>query len=172
MNRKRIVIKLGLIVAILLSVLPMSAYDFQVDGVYYNVLSDKTSVAVTYRNTNYDSYIGEEVNPTEVSNNGKSYRVTTIGSHAFSECTLVTSITLPPSITNIELYAFEGATHIQKVHISNLSAWCMIELTGRASSPLAYGGMLYLNNSPVSSLESLDSSCTTIGKYAFGVILF
>lgn len=167
MNRKRIIIKLWLLVALLLSVLPMSAYDFQVEGVYYKVLSDKTSVAVTYRSTNYDSYIGEVVIPSEVSNNGKSYRVTTIGSHAFSECTLVTSITLPPSITNIELYAFEGATHIQKVHISNLSAWCMIEFTGRSSSPLAYGGMLYLNNSPVSSLESLDSSCTTIGKYAF-----
>lgn len=147
--------------------IPISAYNFTVDGIYYNILTDKTSVEVTYRDKNYDTYIGEIIIPSEVSYNGKNYTVTEIGSNAFYKCSTMTSITLPTSINKIELNAFEGANHIQKVHISDLSAWCMIDFKYVSSCPLKYGGTLYLNNEPVTSLEFLDSSCTTIAKYAF-----
>lgn len=143
------------------------SYSFVSEGIYYNILSDKASVEVTYRNTNYDTYIGEIIIPSEVSYNGNTYTVTGIGSRAFYKCSTVTSITIPPTISKIGLYAFEDANHIQKVNISNLTSWCMMDVSGYYSCPLVYGGTLYLNNSPVSSLESLDSSCTTIAKYAF-----
>lgn len=143
------------------------SYSFVSEGIYYNILSDKASVEVTYRNTNYDTYIGEVIIPSEVSYNGNTYTVTGIGSRAFYKCSTVTSITLPPTISKIGLYAFEDANHIQRVNISNLTSWCMMDVDSYYSCPLVYGGTLYLNNSPVSSLESLDPSCTTIAKYAF-----
>lgn len=143
------------------------SYSFVSEGIYYNILSDQTSVEVTYRNTNYDTYIGEIIIPSEVSYNGNTYTVTGIGSKAFCECSTVTSITLPPTISKIGLYAFLDANHIQKVNISNLTSWCMMDVDSYYSCPLVYGGTLYLDNSPVSSLESLDPSCTTIAKYAF-----
>lgn len=143
------------------------SYSFVSEGIYYNILSDKASVEVTYRNTNYDTYIGEVIIPSEVSYNGYTYTVTGIGSRAFYKCSTVTSITLPPTINKIGLYAFQDANHIQKVNISNLTSWCMMDVDSYYSCPLVYGGTLYLNNSPVSSLESLDPSCTTIAKYAF-----
>ena len=90
-------------------------YSFVSDGIYYNILSDKTSVEVTYRNTNYDTYIGEITIPSTVSHKEKTYSVTAIGERAFHKCTTVTSITIPPSINKIGLYAFEDANHIQKV---------------------------------------------------------
>ena len=159
--------KLAMLCTMLYVSIQTSAYSFVVEGIYYNILSDKTSVEVTYRNTNYDTYIGEITIPSEVSYNGKTYAVTAIGNRAFYKCSTVTSIKLPPSINKIGMSAFENANHIQKVHISNLSAWCMINMFDSYSCPLIYGGTLYLNDSPVNSLESLDSSCTTIAKYAF-----
>lgn len=143
------------------------SYSFVVEGIYYNILSNQTSVEVTYRNTNYDTYTGEIIIPSEVYYNGNMYTVTGIGSRAFYKCSTVTSITIPPTINKIGLYAFQDANHIQKVNISNLTSWCMMDVDSYYSCPLVYGGTLYLHNIPVASLESLDSSCTTIAKYAF-----
>lgn len=164
---KPIIQKLWMLIAMLCASLFASAYDFEVDGIYYNILSDQSTVEVTYRNTNYDAYIGEIIIPSEVSYNGNTYTVTGIGYRAFYKCSSVTAITIPPTVNKIGLYAFEDANHIQKVNISSLTSWCMMDVDSYYSCPLVYGGTLFLNNSPVSSLESLDSSCTTIAKYAF-----
>ena len=167
MKTKFVIQKLGLLIAMLLAVFPAFAYDFAVGGIYYNILPDKLSVEVTYKNTNYDTYIGDIAIPAEVSYDGKTYTVTSIGNRAFYKCSTVTSITIPATINSIGLYAFEDANHIQKVNISNLTAWCMIDVDSFYSCPLVYGGVLYLDNEPLSSLETLESSCTTIAKYAF-----
>lgn len=164
---KPILLKLGMIIAMLLSFQTSSAYSFKVDEVYYNILQDNASVSVTYRNTSYDSYIGDVVIPESVTHDGISYVVTEIGNYAFNKSTTVTSITIPPTIKKIGLYAFKEANHIQKVYITDLSAWCMMELGNFESSPLKYGGSLLLNGQTVSSLDELNASCTKIGKYAF-----
>lgn len=156
--------KLFVLIAILFGLFPTYAYSFMCDGLYYNILSDEESVAVTFRTTDYDSYIGEITIPSEVSYGGKTYTVKEIGDRAFYKCSTVTSITIPKTITKIGICAFEDANHIQRVNISDLTAWCMIDCN---YSPLKYGGVLYLNNRPVDSLESLDSKCTKIGESAF-----
>lgn len=153
--------------AMLLSFLSSSAYSFEVDGVYYNILQDKASVSVTYRNTSYDTYIGDVVIPESVTHDGISYIVTEIGDRAFYKSATVTSISIPPTLKKIGLYSFQDANHIKKVYITDLSAWCMMDFDSFYSSPLAYGGSLLLNGQTVSSLDELNASCTRIGKYAF-----
>lgn len=164
---KSTIFKHGMVVVVLLSFLSAKGYSFEVDGIYYSILSDKSSVAVTYRTVSGDTYIGDIIIPEQVMYNDVMYAVTEIGYRAFYRSTSVTSITFPPTIKKIGLDAFEDANHISKVYISNLSSWCMIELDELDSSPLAYGGKLFLNGFPVTSLDELDSSCNEIGNYAF-----
>ena len=63
------------------------AYDFEVDGIYYNILSNN-SVEITYRYYEGGSYSGELVIPTYVAYNSQVYSVVSIGNYAFSNCSI------------------------------------------------------------------------------------
>lgn len=80
----------------------VSADNFLFGGLYYNTLSENT-VEVGY-NSGYSKL--EVVIPEEVAYNGKTFKVTQLGSGAFQSSKLRT-ITLPASITYID-QAFNG----------------------------------------------------------------
>ena len=93
--------------------LGISAHDFYVDGIYYNITSKKDlTVAVTYKGISYDSYKNEYTGsvtiPETVFYDGRTYSVTSIESRAFEKCSGLTSVTIPNSVTSIEDYAFSG----------------------------------------------------------------
>lgn len=102
----------------LLALLPLMAYayDVKIDGIYYYLSGDEAFV--TYQgyeeeeqdgNTVYtyiSDYTGDVVIPETVTYEGKTYRVTAIGNHAFRDCSEVTSITIPESVDSIGAYAF------------------------------------------------------------------
>lgn len=96
------------VVVAVLGILPASAYDFQVDGIYYQINGEE--VAVTNETGSYDSnsYSGEVVIPTSVTYSGVIYSVTSIGDDAFNGCSGLTSVTIPESVTSIGSYAFCG----------------------------------------------------------------
>ncbi len=83
----------------------VSAHDFEVGGIYYEVtsISDLT-VAVTYQGSNYDSYSdeysGSVIIPEKVTYDSKEYSVTSIGNRAFESCSGLTSVTIPNSVTS------------------------------------------------------------------------
>ena len=80
-----------------------SAQDFEVDGIYYNILSeDDKTVEVT--GSPY-GYSGDVVIPAEVTYDGSTYSVTTIGKDAFNYCEALTSVEMP-AVTTIGEYAF------------------------------------------------------------------
>lgn len=103
-----------------------SAYDFEVDGIYYNILSlEDLTCEVTYNADNrttqsrsfydyrgeggpssisstYPSYTGNVTIPSKVNYKGRELSVTGIGSYAFLNCTGLKSLSLPPSITRIK----------------------------------------------------------------------
>ena len=90
-----------------------TAHHFQVDGIYYNILSEEEkTVEVTYRGNYSDSYsneyTGSVVIPESVTYNGATYSVTSIGKEAFSGCIWLRSITIPNSVTSIGEFAFHG----------------------------------------------------------------
>ncbi|MCH5307889.1 MAG: leucine-rich repeat protein [Prevotella sp.] len=106
---KRKIIKLLLAVVCLLCSTSVSAYDFEVDGIYYNYINNRTELQVTYRDNSAsysNAYLGNVVIPESVTYVGKTYSVTSIGDRAFYGCSGLTSVTIPSSITTSGAYAF------------------------------------------------------------------
>lgn len=116
-----------------------SAYDFEVDGIYYNITSmSDLEVEVTYKSVtniyrnNYrnDSYTGDIVIPSTVNYNNRTFTVTGIGSYAFGSggpesygnyydnygCK-ITSISLPTSIKIIKEFAFQNCRKLSNIEL-------------------------------------------------------
>ena len=98
-------------------------YDFVVDGIYYEIISEANSqVSVTHSSNTPDrpiaSYSGDITVPSSVIYNNKSYTVVAISDYAFSSCNQMTSISLPNSIKTIGVQAF-GLTKLTSIIIPN-----------------------------------------------------
>ena len=101
-----------------------SAEDFEVGGIYYNIISTvNKTVEVTHRGFLHDSYddeySGSVVIPSSVIYNGKTYSVASIGLSAFSGCSGLTSITIPNSVRKIGNYAFSFCSGLKEITIPN-----------------------------------------------------
>ena len=91
----------------MLLAIPSYAYDFEVDGLCYNKLSNN-QVEITYKEYYGGSYSGTLIIPSKVTCNGVTYNVTSIGNRAFYKCTGLTgSLSIPNSITSIGKDAFD-----------------------------------------------------------------
>lgn len=95
----------------------VSAYDFEVDGIYYGV--DGETVYVTYKDKRNGSYSGDIVIPENVEHDGKSFAVTAIGENAFSESRTMTSVSLPSSLKSIGTFAFYNCQGLYEIEIPN-----------------------------------------------------
>ena len=95
------------------------AYDFEVDGLCYNKLSNN-QVEITYKSYEGGSYSGTLVIPSKVTYNGVTYDVTSIGNNAFFSCTGLTgSLSIPNSITSIGKNAFYECSGLSSITIPN-----------------------------------------------------
>ena len=88
-----------LILALLtqLFILPASAYDAEINGIYYNFISENEAEVTSGDEDDYDDeghtyYSGSVVIPESVAYEGVSYRVTSIGYDAFDGCSALTSL--------------------------------------------------------------------------------
>ena len=154
---------------VLIAILATSAlaHDFEVDGIYYVINTDGTSVSVSYKGTSYsqysNEYSGSVTIPSYVAYSGTYYDVTSIGDYAFYRCSSLTSITIPNSVTEIGSSAFNSCSGLTKVEISDLAAWCRISFN---SNPLTYAHHLFLNENEIKDL-AIPDTVTSIGNYAF-----
>ena len=158
-----------------------SAYDFEVDGIYYEIWSE-TSCKVTSGDFEYSNIV---TIPNSVYCGDKLMNVIGIGVSAFSGCTDLTSITLPNSVTSIGEQAFveckaltciivdEGNKYYDSrdecnaiIHtMSNkLIAGCQSTVIPNSVTSIGDGAFAYC-----SSLTSitLPNSVKKIGDYAF-----
>ena len=108
-----------LILSVIFSI-SASAYDVEVDGIYYNLISKGKIAEVTYRELyDYNNYKGDITIPSSIKVNDTEYSVTSVGNSAFEDCISLTSITIPNSVTSIAGYAFNGCISLTSITIPN-----------------------------------------------------
>ncbi len=154
--------------------IPVAAYNFVVNGIYYNKKSSST-VTVTYKNTNYNSYSGNVNIPSSVTYNGVTYSVITIDENAFRDCSGLTSINIPNSVTRIERYAFIGCSNLTSINIpasiTFIGQYAFWKCSGLISATIPNSVTTIENGTfdDCSGLTSITipSSVTRIGSYAF-----
>lgn len=107
-----------LLTAVLLSLCAsVSAYDFTVDGLYYNIVSlEDLTCEITY-NYNRDIHSGHFVIPEKVTYNNKTLTVVGIDSYAFYHWSELSSVTIPNTVTYIDSEAFEECGAITSITI-------------------------------------------------------
>ena len=137
-------------VAMLLCSVVANAYDFEVDGIYYNIHSmPDLTVQIT---AGENKYSGEVIIPSTVSYKSKTLTVTSIGYEAFYKCDGLTSITIPNSVTSIWQRAFYGCSRLTSITIPN--------------SVTSIGNGAFYGCSGLKSV-TIPNSVTSIGDYAF-----
>ena len=150
---KQLIIKSALLAAALIMPGKSLAYDFMVDGIAYNILSESTCEVTSYIVTNQNRYGGDITIPEQVTYDGVTRTVTQIGDDAFNECIRLTSVDIPNSVTTIGDYAFGHCSKkLKNVNIGN--------------SVTTIGYALFEGCTGLTSVE-ISNSVTTIESYAF-----
>jgi hypothetical protein len=106
-----------MLVAILAST-TLWAYDFSVNGIYYNIIASTGTAEVTYCDNTYNSYSGRIVIPSTVKNDNKTYRVTSIGDNAFRGSTELTAVVIGSNVKSLGKRAFLGCTQLTQAGIT------------------------------------------------------
>ena len=138
------------------------AYDFSAvapsgQTLYYNIVYGTAQVVRPGTGSNYNNYVtGDLVIPSTVSYNGNDYTVTALRTVSyygtFQNCSGLTSVTIPNSVTSIGDGAFDGCSGLTSVTIPN--------------SVTSIGGGAFGGCSGLTSV-TIPNSVTSIGGYAF-----
>lgn len=157
-----------------------NAYDFEVDGIYYNILStaDKT-VEVSYNPS--DLYSGDIVIPEKVTYKGVEFDVVMFNALWVDDqyadySPVINSLKLPKSIKRFGGLSRKGfsrfAYTVKKLVISDLEAWCNADFTDEDGAisgihnPLCVSEEFYLNDQKIEKL-TIPNTITEIKALAF-----
>ncbi len=114
---KRFVI--SAILTLLFTLSARAGYDFEVDGIYYRIISlSEMTCAVVDPGENYESgYYGDIVIPDEVSFKGRTLKVTRIAKEAFYNSD-ISSLVIGPNVLEIEEVAVSHCNYLEMVVIT------------------------------------------------------
>lgn len=99
-----------------------SAYDAEIDGIYYNFSGDEATIIDCEELINapgWQPFMNPLVIPQSISYDGKTYNVTSIGNNAFENCEGLLDVIISDGITYIGNYAFKGCYHLTSITIPN-----------------------------------------------------
>ena len=123
---------------------------------YYNISNGSVVVTkqgnIPFHIWYANSMTGSVVIPDSVTHNGIVYPVAAIGDSAFCDCSGMTSVTIPNSVTSIGSYAFKGCSGLTSVTIPD--------------SVTRIGSYAFYGCSGLTSV-TIPNSVTSIGSYAF-----
>ena len=142
---------------------------YNVGGIYYNVYGSHAEV--TY-NTSHP-YSGTIVIPSYISVGWGNVTVNSIGRDAFKNCTGLTSVTIPNSVTTIGDDAFYGCSGLTTVTIPNsvasIGKSAFIFCTGLTEVTILNGaiGESAFNFCTGLTSVTISNNVTAIGEYAF-----
>lgn len=155
---------------------PTLEYTISEDGKYYTV----TGVLVDgLRSVTIPDELGDGLPVTGFAeglfSGNKSIQYLTIGdgvthiaAGAFQNCSELRSVTMGTGVRSIGADAFRGCERLRSsgLFISNLEAWCRIDLENEFSTPLRYSSGFFLNGERVTELV-IPYGIEHIGSYAF-----
>ena len=162
----------------LLAAIGASAYDFEYEGAYYDVVSSRDMTCeITYKEyeKETETYKGDFIIPKTVKYGNDIYKVVGIGHSAFDYCSRLSSVTIPEGVTSIENCAFYGCSSLTSVtipesvtSIGNCAFWFCSSLTS-VTIPEGVTSIGYEAFRGCSALTSITipESVTSIGDYAF-----
>ena len=160
-----------LLLALLMPV-TASAYDFEVDGIYYN--KNGTEATVTYKELKYLSYKDTVIIPSTVTYLDTTYTVTAIGNNAFENCSTLRKVTIPNTVKDIQERAFMGCSLLSSVFLPS---------SIRTIGPRAFQNCTRMDNPHLTNVTSIGNmafynsnirgvyvpkTLTSIGNEAFG----
>lgn len=168
---KSLITSAFLLLALLLPATAATAYDFEVDGIYYKIIGDE--VAVTCENVETDhggipyyfsDYSGNVDIPSTVTHEGVTYPVTHIASYAFSGCYELTGITIPNTVIDLGRFSFRDCSSLTTLSMGN------------SVTSIGYGAFQNCNSltsvTVPNSVTSIDSEafsqCTSLADVTIG----
>jgi len=169
---QRYIHRLAALITALFSTLSIFAYDFEVDGICYNVVSLQDLTAEIAKPTNY-KYSGDFVIPSSVTYSNRQFSVVGIGEFAFNK--RITSIIIPNSVIYIGRYAFSGCSSLSKIDIPNsvtdiiqgaFSGCSSLREIDIPNSVTDIGSHTFSNCSSLSKID-IPNSVTDIGEHTF-----
>lgn len=108
-----------IILSFLLAAQTAIAYDFEENGIYFNILpSEEPCVEVTTGSSDYNyecPYAGDIIIPSEVTHKEVTYKVSRIGERAFLLGLEIFSVQLPETIETIGTEAFWSCTELKEI---------------------------------------------------------
>ena len=98
-----------------------TAYNFEVDGIYYNINGNEVTVTYKgyYESDYQNDYSGNVTIPATVTYNGTTYSVTSIGYGAFYGCSGLTGVEIPNSVTSIGELAFSDCSGLSSLTVAS-----------------------------------------------------
>ncbi len=178
-----------LLKSILLCILSLFVWKAQAeecvkDGIRYDLSGNEATVIQDYYLSGVGKYSlqktrkyysGDITIPSFITYNDVEYSVTSIGNAAFSECTGLTSITIPNSVTSIGAEAFRECRGLTSVNIPNsvtsIGNWAFRDCSGLTSvtipnSVTSIADYAFRGCSGLTSV-TIPNSVTSIADYAF-----
>lgn len=136
-------------IAVLLCSVMAHAYDFEVDGIYYNIISSSDLTAEVTKGDN--EYSGEITIPSTITYKSKTLTITKINENAFTKSN-ITNVIIPNSITSIDDYTFYYCRSLTTITIPN--------------SVTSIGKYAFGLCNALTSI-TIPNSVTSIGDFAF-----
>lgn len=151
----------------------LRAYDFQDNGICYNILTGPThEVEVTYEydfksnEANYSGLTHADI-PNSVSYDGITFYVTSIGNSAFRGCSDLTSITILNSVSNIGSFAFDGCSSLTSVsitiNITKIGLGAFSNCSGLTSITVEAGNTVYDSRNNCNAIIETETNTLIAG---------
>lgn len=163
------------IVCLLSSTNALANDYFEVDGIYYDVVSLDELTCEVIKNRSNDWYKGDIIIPETVNYNGRAFTVVKIAKDAFYSNGDITSVTIGNSVTSIDVWQFMRCRGLKSVTIGNAVTSIGIkafEECVKLTSVTIGNSVISIGESAFRKCESLTNvlipnSVTTIGRDAF-----